>query len=129
MDTVAEPVYQIDPNGIPIKPGYRPPFNSESAKIAQARSASVRAQRMLAEKIERESRVAIDVLRQVRSLFESRKRGSRVVLQKSGRRKTVVKNPPDSTVNPSPTVRPVSRPKPAPTHIIPPPVDNYNGLF
>ena len=69
--------YHIDPNGIPIKPGYRKPFNSETGRVAQLRSASVRSENTLAIKIQRDSRVVIEVLKQVRDLLERRKRGQK----------------------------------------------------
>lgn len=134
--------YQIDANGIPIKPGYRKPFNSETGREAGLKGA--RATALAWDNLKRENQIAHEVLRQVQSLLKSPKRGSRVVLQKSGRGKTVVKNPSDSTVNPSPTVRPISRPpssavspaapvsptvKPAPATAKPAPAQYDDCLF
>ena len=59
--------YPLDPNGVPIKLGYRPPFNSESAKIAAQKSASVR--RLL----KHEHEIARQTLREIHRLLQRRK--------------------------------------------------------
>lgn len=44
--------YQIDPNGIPIKPGYRKPFTSETAKLSRAKAeVNLQAERELYRKL------------------------------------------------------------------------------
>ena len=112
-----------DANGIEIRPGYRPPFNSETGREAAIKCARARA------RLVEDANIARAALRQIHAMLNKPKRGPRVVLQKSGHGKNVVQNSPVSPSQISPTVRPSSRPKPAPDPVIPPPVDDYDGLF
>lgn len=138
MDTVAESVYQIDPNGIPIKPGYRKPFNSETGREAAIKCARARA------KLVEDANIARAALRQIHAMLNKPKRGSKPHL--AGKLKQVSR---DSQVSPkpgqiSPTVRPISRAsssavsptapvsptvKPAPAPAKPEPAQDDDCLF
>src|SRR5690348_9128399 len=115
-----------DANGIEIRPGYRPPFNSETGRAAAIKCARDRA------RLVEDANIARAALRQIHAMLNKRKRGSRVVLQKSDHGKNVDEKP---TVQPSSRPAPTVKPAPpiSPCSIRqnenPPPVEDDDGLF